>query len=384
MAHLTKPESYNIEDSNIALLGSDLEKRVREHAGDQEHAWGSALTAPGLQIWRIEKFTVVEWPKERYGSFYDGDSYIVLHAYKTDPKEDELSYDLHFWLGAETSQDEAGTAAYKTVELDDHLHGAPVQHRECQGYESPRFLSYFPRFVSLHGGVSTGFHHVSARPAPDVHRLFHISIAANRAHPAKSTLAIREVPTAAKSLVEGDVFVLDRGTDIWQLNTKESTGKEKFRAAEFVQSIVNERDGQPEVTVFEEGGGLYKFLDALGAQSMPARGAKSEAKATATLFRISDETGSVQFEAVTPVSHALLSTNDAFLLDHSTDAAHPAIYVWVGKNASLKERRLAIQYAQAHLYGKRAKGEPANVAVSIIKMNEGRETEDFLAVLNAN
>ena len=79
-----------------------------------------------------------EWPESHYGHFYDGDSYIVLHVcslprpfskhisiaieiktYKKDPDNEELSYDLHFWLGSETSQDEAGTAAYKTVELDD-------------------------------------------------------------------------------------------------------------------------------------------------------------------------------------------------------------------------------------------------------------------------
>ena len=37
------------------------------------------------------------------------------------PDSDQLSYNLHFWLGNDTSQDEAGAAAYKTVELDDRM-----------------------------------------------------------------------------------------------------------------------------------------------------------------------------------------------------------------------------------------------------------------------
>jgi gelsolin len=241
------------------------------HAGDKEKSWTEAGLKVGLQIWRIEKFAVVAWPADRYGLFYTGDSYMILHTYKKKPESKALSFDLHFWLGENTSQDEAGTAAYKTVELDDRafgttystihsfdelclvdLGGRPVQYREVQGYESSRFLSYFPRFICLHGGVSTGFHHVSARPVQNLHKLYRINL--SRQIGGRSHLQVREVLAEAASLVEGDVFVLDKGKTILQFNTKDSVGQEKFKAAEFVQSLVTDREGQSEVKVF---GKLY-------------------------------------------------------------------------------------------------------------------------------
>jgi gelsolin len=40
-------------------------------------------------------------------------------------------------------QDEYGTAAYKTVELDTYLNDKAIQHREVQNHESDLFKSYF-------------------------------------------------------------------------------------------------------------------------------------------------------------------------------------------------------------------------------------------------
>ncbi|KAJ7274213.1 actin regulatory protein [Mycena rebaudengoi] len=377
MAHLTKPTVYDIKDSNIALLGSDLEKHVREEAGDKEPAWGSAGLEVGLQAWRIEKFTVVEWPKDRLGSFYDGDSYIVLNTYKKTPDAKSLSYDLHFWLGENTTQDEAGTAAYKTVELDDHLHGTPVQYREVQGFESSRFISYFPSFMTLRGGVATGFHHVTETPPLELHKLYLIKLYKAGT---KNTLVVREVPATAASIIEGDVYILDKGTQVLQFNTKASAGQEKFKAAEFAQSLIAPRKGQCDVTVFDEGGsGAGKFLAEFGEATRVSPAHAAAQSAPPKLFRLSDASGKVTFEPVQSVSRASLRSEDAFLLDDSHDSAYPVIYVWLGKDASLTEKRLAPQYAQRYLY--ETAGD--NPATSIVKVGEGNESSAFLNAFTA-
>ena len=107
------------------------------------------------------------------------------------------------------------------------------------------------------------------------------------------------------------------------------------------------------------------------------------AKIPPTLFRISDATGVATFERVKPATCTSLSSQDVFLVDHSYDVTHPAIFIWIGIVSSLNERRLSLQYAQHYLHDKKSNAPESTVHVTtpIIKMREGEETPEFLAAL---
>ena len=136
-----------------------------------EPAWVGAGKSYGMQIWRIEKLKPMAWPVERYGEFFTGDAYICLHTHPG-RSGSSLAWDIHFWLGAACTRDEMGVAAFKTVELDDLLGGAPIQHREVEGHESEAFLALFQNMQVLQGGIESGFNKV--QPASYKPRLLHL------------------------------------------------------------------------------------------------------------------------------------------------------------------------------------------------------------------
>lgn len=60
--------------------------------------------------------------------------------------------------GSDATQDEAGTAALKAVELDDRLQGRAVQVRVVQGKEPPHFMAIFGgKMVVFEGGYASAF-----------------------------------------------------------------------------------------------------------------------------------------------------------------------------------------------------------------------------------
>jgi gelsolin len=331
--------------------------------------WAAAGKAAGLQIWRIENFAIQPWPKAQYGKFYNGDSYIVLNTFK---QGNSFKWDVHFWLGEKTSQDEAGTAAYKTVELDDQLGGAAVQHREVQDFESDLFINYFkPTIQILQGGIESGFNHV--KPAEYEPRLLQLK--------GKRLVRVSQVSLCSDSLNSGDVFVLDGGLGVFQWNGSKSSVQERNKGGEVARGIRDERPGA-KVTVIDEGHEDAHFWELLGGAGPIASAeeggddwaAEKESGHAKALFRLSDATGALQMTEVAKgkVTKNLFQSSDVFIFDSGYE-----IFAWIGKGASKQESTKALSYAQDYL----AKaGRPAFLPVT--RVIEGGENESFVAALD--
>jgi len=98
---MIKYAPLKLEDTNMANFGTKLEKDIKAAAAKTEDAWKGCGEKEGIQMWRIEQFHVKNWGKEHYGSFFSGDSYILLHTYKIKGTE-ALHWQIHFWLGSVT------------------------------------------------------------------------------------------------------------------------------------------------------------------------------------------------------------------------------------------------------------------------------------------
>ncbi|EKV19860.1 Actin-binding protein Fragmin, putative [Penicillium digitatum] len=385
---LVHPKEYDIKDSNVELIGSDLDHRVKYTSALTEPAWQSIDQAPGLTTWRIENFQVIPWPKEQTGQFYDGDSFIVLHTYKVG--DDKLGHDIFFWLGSKTTQDEAGVAAYKTFELDEFLHGAATQYREVQEHPSDEFLALFRNYSIRSGGVRSGFTHVEPEERLEVTTLLRIF-----KHPGIArvdSLIVYEVEPTWKSLDENDVFVLDKGDKIWVWQGKKCSPMEKAKAAQVVNDMTQAKHVDVEVLSQLEPRSKI-FVDLLGGRDVapstleaprPGRFAKKggdESSRPRGLFRLSDASGTLSFDVVKGggrVDRSDLDGKDVFLYDTGN-----RVWVWQGSGASAREKAMWLKVAQFYVQKIQESQSSEAYLTPISKVSQGHESPAFLKALEA-
>ncbi|KAM0427781.1 hypothetical protein ACHAPT_007238 [Fusarium lateritium] len=412
---LVHPKEYDIRDSNVELIGTDIDHQVKYSSALTEPAWndGKVGIEAGLAIWRIEQFEVVQWPRQNYGQFYDGDSFIVLYSEKINGKDgiERLAHDIFFWLGKHTSQDEAGTAAYKTAELDEFLKGTATQHREIQEAPSDEFLALFPRMSIRAGGTRSGFRHVEEEQEqeqdgsdtpPTLLRVFK--------NPAVGVdgVVVHQVEPAWASLDDGDVFVLlDTGHDkIWVWQGRDCSPMEKAKAAQVVHDMTIAKSSEVEV-VSQTESRSRRVVDLLGgddetpregfrsARPLISRGQPRAADQASNkkLFRLSDSSGELSFDLVKDaerVSRDDLDGSDVFLLDDGGKA----IWVWQGSGSSATEKRWWFQIAQAYVRYLQAgdgdgdgdghgHGHEEAYLMPVAKVVQGNESRAFIKALAA-
>ncbi|KAB5552656.1 hypothetical protein DKX38_009967 [Salix brachista] len=315
----------------------------------------------GLEIWRIENFHPVPAPKSSHGNFFMGDSYVILKT--TALKSGSLCHDIHYWLGKDTSQDEAGVAAIKTVELDAALGGRAVQYREVQGHETEKFLSYFkPCIIPQKGGVASGFKH----PEAEEHQTCLFVCTGKH---------VVHVPFARSSLNHDDIFILDTKSKIFQFNGSNSSIQERAKALEVVQYIKDTyHDGKCEVAAVEDGklmadaeaGEFWVFFG--GFAPLPRKTASDEDKTDVSLSTklFCVEKGQAEPVEADSLTREFLDTNKCYILDCGAE-----VFVWMGRNTPLDERKSASGAAEELV---RAVERPKSRVVRVI---EGFETVMF-------
>ncbi|GJM97791.1 hypothetical protein PR202_ga14744 [Eleusine coracana subsp. coracana] len=255
-------------------------------------------------------------------------------------KNGSFRHDIHYWLGKDTSQDEAGTAAIKTVELDAALGGRAVQYREVQGNETEKFLSYFkPCIIPEEGGVASGFKHVEVNEWEHVPRLFVCR--------GKHTVHVKEERAKALEVVQ---YLKDTNHD----------GKCEVAAVEDGKLMADADAG--------EFWGLFGGFAPLPRKTFSELNGKGSAFTSKLICLNKGQAVPIDCGVLT---RELLDSTKCYLLDCGSE-----IYVWMGRETTLEERKRAGSAAEELLHeGNRQKSH-------IIRLMEGFETVVFRSKFN--
>lgn len=351
-----------------SLTDKDARSKARVHP-----AFANAGRVAGVEVWRIQDFDPVAVSAADFGKFYKGDSYIVLKT--TADKRNNLSWNIYYWIGSESTQDESGAAAILTVGLDDKFNGAAIQHREVLGQESQDFKALFPSGLQyLSGGHASGFNHVVTNAGAEK-RLIQVK--------GKRNIRTRQVDPLISSMNKGDCFILDIGNEVYVYVGESTRNVEKLKAISVANQIRDQdHNGRARVEIVDQYSNdvdTQKFFTALGSGTkdlVPEASAGGDDQAferneeqAIVLSEVSDSTGKVKVTALSkPYRQEQLKPQEAYILDTVTGS----IYVWTGRQATEREKTEAMTKAQQLLSSK-------NYAswVKVVKIPQGTEPAIF-------
>ncbi|KAK8520510.1 hypothetical protein V6N12_004445 [Hibiscus sabdariffa] len=264
---------------------------------------------------------------------------MAFHTFAS--KNGSLRHEIHYWLGKDTSQDEAGTAAIKTLELDAALGGRSVQYREVQGNESDKFRSLFkPCIMPLEGAFATG-----AKPVKESEYKTRL-LACKGKH---------IVPFARSTLNHDNIFILDTKSKIFQFNGSNTSIQERAKALEVAQYIRdNYHDSKFEIAAIEDGklmadAASGEFWALFGGFAPLLRKSGQDEDTTdshSTKKLLSIVKGKAEPVGADSLKRELMATDNCYILDCGLE-----VYLWMGRSTSLNERKNASKVAEEFIRG---------------------------------
>eukprot|EP00026_Physarum_polycephalum_P000052 Phypoly_transcript_00052.p2 GENE.Phypoly_transcript_00052~~Phypoly_transcript_00052.p2 ORF type:complete len:674 (+),score=100.69 Phypoly_transcript_00052:1462-3483(+) len=277
-----------------------------------------------MTIWRIEEFEKVAHPRNMYGQFFMGESYIIHYAYTVTPggKDQHI---IFFFIGRDCPTNDKGTAAYLTVELDETLGSSSTQVRVVQDKEPAPFLAIFKGRYIVHAGKTADYN-----PEAPKTRLYDIR--------GKDDIHVHAVECDLKSssLHSGHAFVLQTPTEVFAWNGKYAPQHEQSVAL----STATILSTHASVVKIDEGKEPASFWDALGLKGEYYT-PPSHPTAVPRLFLCTNASGRVDVEPEDVFAQEDLANDITALLDDAVSA----IYIWLGKRSAHVVRKVAMELA---------------------------------------
>lgn len=206
------------------------------------------------QVYRVKDFDLHEVDSKDYGTFFTGDCYLIVYKSKN-------TAIVYYWIGNEASVDERGTAALKTIEIDDkQFNGSAVQIRVVEGKEPPHFTALFDgKMVVFKGGFQSGFRQTDQDSDNEMANGNNYLLQVRGTN--KYVTRAIEVECKASSLNSNDVFVLQSTKAVYIWAGKGSTGDEREMAKQLAS-----RSAAKEQNLVSEGSEKDDFWDAIGGK----------------------------------------------------------------------------------------------------------------------
>jgi gelsolin len=330
-----------------------------------------------IAVYRVEfsvtkkKMTLVEQDEKEFGSFFDGDSYVVVSTRVPKPKgPSKVTRDIFVWIGQVSTPDEIRAAVTEAVGLDcsyssdfhkDVTKGGHKITRIIQNAETTSFTSLFPEqtIKIIEGGVD--------EEGGTQARLYHVHGEGAR----KMNLTL--VPPTVDSLDDGDVFVFDCGIDVYIFQGSECSPFEREHGRQYGEKLRASR-AQCTVQVVTQENAPDRFWKTLGTtrkigQSMTLKRLDNFLHSNINRLWVVKGAKDFKLEASgDDVTVSALNSHSVMIVDLCS-----VIYVWIGAKVSpYKEQRDAalqrgVEYLEKH----------SDKKTPLIRVLEGNEGETF-------